>query len=245
MTLEERLSDVLSEFARTVLSDFPVQQILDHLVLRIVDVLPIDAAGVSLIFPSNHPRLVAGSDESAMRYEQLQITLGQGPCVAAYQSNAPVAIPDLAHDDQFPAFAKGALEEGLVAVFAFPLSNGERRLGALDLYRRSAGDLDEQAMSAAQTLADVATAYLINARARQTQAELVATVSHELRTPLTSIHGYVELLEDDLVGALTPQQGEFVGAIGRNGDRLSALADDLLSLSSLESGTFEHEQQDV
>lgn len=38
---------MLSEFARTTVTDFPIQQILDHLVRRIVDVLPITAAGVT------------------------------------------------------------------------------------------------------------------------------------------------------------------------------------------------------
>ena len=33
--------------------------------------------------------------------------------------------------------------EGLVAVFTFPLRNDDRCLGALDLYRRTAGGFDE------------------------------------------------------------------------------------------------------
>lgn len=34
---EEKLSKVLSEFARTLITDFPIQGILDHLVERIVE----------------------------------------------------------------------------------------------------------------------------------------------------------------------------------------------------------------
>jgi hypothetical protein len=79
----------------------------------------------------------------------------------------------------------------------------------------------------------------------QTKTEFVATVSHELRTPMTSISGYTELLQDGAAGDLTPSQQEFVEAIGRNCDRLTALANDLLTLSSLESGTFRHDQEDV
>ena len=52
-------------------------------------------------------------------------------------------------------------------------------------------------MTVAQTLADVTTAYLLNAQARQAKTEFVATVSHELRTPMASIAGFLELLEDD------------------------------------------------
>ena len=235
---ENRLSGVLSEFARTLVTDFPIQGILDHLVLRIVDILPIEAAGVSLISPTTHPRFIAGSDESAVRYEHLQTALGEGPCIAAYETDEPIAIPDLADDERFPRFTANALDEGLMAVFTFPLRNDDRCLGALDLYRTTAGALDAEEMTVAQTLADVTTAYLLNAQARQAKTEFVATVSHELRTPMTSIAGFIELLEDDVGDTLSEDQRGFVDAIRRNSDRLTALADELLMLSSLESGTL-------
>lgn len=242
MTDDDRLSVVLSEFARTLGTELPLQGILDHLVGRIVDILPIDAAGVSLISPATDPRLIAGSDESASRYEHLQTELGEGPCIAAYESDEPIAIPDLAQDDRFPRFAARALEEGLVAVFTFPLRSNERTLGALDLYRSGAGDLDDHDMRAAQTLADVAAAYLVNARAKREKSEFVAAVSHELRTPMTSINGFVELLLDEETGTLTPLQSDYVGRIKANGERLSALADDLLVVASLEAGGGVHPQ---
>ena len=54
-----------------------------------------------------------------------------------------------------------------MAVFTFPLWHGDGRLGALDLYGQSAGTLNKKDMVAAQTLADVAAAYLANADARE------------------------------------------------------------------------------
>ena len=228
-----------------MVTDFPIQGILDHLVRRIVDILPIGAAGVSLISATTHPRFIAGSDESAVRYEHLQTALGEGPCLEAFDTDKPISIPDLAADDRFPRFAEGALAHGLVAVFTFPLRQNERRLGALDLYRTTPGPLDKEDMAAAQTLADVASAYLLNAQARSAKTEFVATVSHELRTPMTSISGYVELLQEDAAGELNHDQASFVEAIRRNSERLTALANDLLVLSSLESGTFGHEPKNV
>jgi signal transduction histidine kinase len=256
---KDRLSDVLSEFARNMATDFPIQGILDHLVGRIVEVLPLDAAGVTLISANTDPEFIAASDESAMRFERLQTELGEGPCLAAYETNTPISIPDLTKDDRFPRFAERAEAEGLVAVFTFPLRHGDRRLGALDLYRETAGSLDEAEMVAAQTLADVATAYLLNARSRadladalameheafeklrlldQAKTEFLATVIHELRTPMTSINGYTEMLQE---GDLDATQIRLLNAVTRNGDRLAALADDLLTLSSLEQSTIAHE----
>ena len=166
MPSEQQLSDVLSEFARTLVTDLPIQAILDHLVERIVDVLPITAAGVTLIAPGVEPRYVAASNEAALRFERLQTALGEGPCLEAHRTGQAVAVADLHRDDRFPEFAPRAIEAGLVAVFTFPLHDSGTRLGALDLYRDTPGLLDAAAMKAAQTLADVAAAYLVNAQAR-------------------------------------------------------------------------------
>jgi signal transduction histidine kinase len=263
---EDKLSDVLGEFARTLATDFPNQGILDHLVHRIVTVLPIDAAGVTLISASAQPRYIASSDASALRFERLQSELGEGPCLEAYATDGPICIPDLAKEERFPAFAARALEEGLVAVFTFPLRDGDRGLGALDLYRGTAGPLDQAELAAAQTLADVATAYLLNAQARadlervsateraaleslrvvdRTRTEFLATVIHELRTPMTSITGYTKLLQDGDAGPLTPVQRRLVEAIDRNNARLTVLAEDLLTLARLEQGAALDEHADL
>ena len=161
------LVGVLSEFARTMATDFAIQGILDHLVGRIVDILPITAAGVTLIAPGTQPRYVAASNDAALIFERLQTELDEGPCLAAYHSGSAVEIPDLRVDDRFPAFAPRALADGLAAVFTFPLNHDDMRLGALDLYRDTPGPLADGSMGAAQTLADVAAAYLLNAQARE------------------------------------------------------------------------------
>jgi diguanylate cyclase (GGDEF)-like protein len=165
---EAKLSAVLREFARTVATDFPIQGILDHLVERIVAILPVTGAGVTLISGGQVPRYVAASNEAALRYEKLQTAIGEGPCLLAYTSGEAVAVPDLQQEARFPHFTPNALDAGLAAVFTFPLRRGGGlQLGALDLYRDTPGDLEPHDMDAAQTLADVAAAYLINAEARE------------------------------------------------------------------------------
>jgi diguanylate cyclase (GGDEF)-like protein len=193
---EKQLSEVLSEFARTMLIDFPIQAILDRLVLRIVDVLPVAAAGITLISPGLDPRYVAASSESALQFERLQTALSEGPCVLAYHTGQPVLVEDLREDYRFPKFAPLALDAGLVAVFTFPLRHGHRQLGALDLYSDDTGPLDDATLEAAQTLADVAAAYLLNAQARDELQE-ASNQSHEraLHDALTELPNRVLLLE--------------------------------------------------
>jgi GAF domain-containing protein len=190
------LSDVLSEFAHTMVTNFPIQKILDHRVKRIVDSMPITSAGVTLIAPRLLPRYVAASDDSALRFEKLQTELGEGPCLAAYRTGEAVAVADLNDEDRFRRFAPRALEAGLTAVFTFPLRHEDVRLGALDLYRETAGALSDELMRTAQTLADVAAAYLINAQARaDLQASSDQSREAALHDALTGLPNRVLLLQ--------------------------------------------------
>jgi two-component system phosphate regulon sensor histidine kinase PhoR len=79
--------------------------------------------------------------------------------------------------------------------------------------------------------------FLVARRIGNPMAELrrqfVANVSHELRTPITSIKGFVETLQD---GAMNdPEDAErFLKILARQTDRLNAIVEDLLTLSSLD-----------
>jgi diguanylate cyclase (GGDEF)-like protein len=195
-TSDRQLSEVLSDFARTMLTDFPIQGILDQLVRRIVEIMPITGAGVTLISETTNPHYVAASDEAAFRFEELQTVLDEGPCIAAYQTGRAVAIADLSKEKRFPVFIIQAREAGLAAVFTFPLHHGDSQLGALDLYRDTPGGLDEDAMTVAQTLADVASAYLVNAQGR---SDLLNSAAHARSTALhdglTGLPNRILLLE--------------------------------------------------
>ncbi len=75
-------------------------------------------------------------------------------------------------------------------------------------------------------------------RMERMRRDFVANVSHELRTPLTAIRGCAETLA---YGALYDRDAahRFVGTIQSHAGRLSALIDDLLNLSRIESGAQE------
>jgi diguanylate cyclase (GGDEF)-like protein len=196
MATDRQLADVLSEFARNMATDFPIQGILDHLVRRIVDILPVTGAGVTLISPSTTPYDVAASDDAALCFERLQSEIGEGPCLRAYLSGQAVVIPDLRANDDFREFGPRAREVGLGAVFTFPLRNPEGQLGALDLYRETPGNLTPGDMEAAQTLADVTAAYLANARARsELQDASEQFHSSSLHDALTGLPNRLLLLE--------------------------------------------------
>lgn len=76
----------------------------------------------------------------------------------------------------------------------------------------------------------------------QTRRDYVANVSHELRTPIASIRAIAETLNDGLVKN-EEKKSSFYNSILNESIRLSALVDDLLELSRLQSGTTQFEKE--
>jgi two-component system phosphate regulon sensor histidine kinase PhoR len=73
-------------------------------------------------------------------------------------------------------------------------------------------------------------------KSEKIRMEFVENASHELRTPLTSMKGYVDTAKDDVKHGRTDQLAHFLDIISRSADRLAELVNDMLTLSSLESG---------
>ncbi|AGF77466.1 PAS domain S-box [Desulfocapsa sulfexigens DSM 10523] len=72
--------------------------------------------------------------------------------------------------------------------------------------------------------------------------DFVANVSHELKTPITAIRGYVETLLD---GAIDNREDaeKFLNIIHRQGSRLDAIVDDLLTLARIEDTAEKNEME--
>ncbi len=69
-----------------------------------------------------------------------------------------------------------------------------------------------------------------------TQRDFVANVSHELRTPLTVLAGFLETLHEMPVAALGEEQrSQYLAMMLEQAQRMQAIVEDLLTLSTLES----------
>jgi len=124
---------------------------------------------------------------------------------------------------------------GLVEGPILRLTRSAKQLGTGDLTAR----FDGRGYSETETLA----AALNYAAAEMSKADslrrdLIANIPHDLRTPLTMVKAYAEMIRD-LSWDNPVKRDEHLNIIIEESDRLSALIDDILSLSKLESGNFE------
>src|SRR5690348_7652827 len=127
----------------------------------------VTGAGVMLMSGDVPRGSLCTTDDVSQVIEDLQYTLGEGPCVDAYQQDRVVAEPDLADSvtRRWLAFTPPALQAGARAVFGFPLRVGTVRLGALNLYRDCSGPLSGERHADALVIADVAARWVLEAQA--------------------------------------------------------------------------------
>ena len=121
------------------------------------DVALMSGAGIMLMADDVQHGWVCSSNEVSARIEELQYTLGEGPCVDAYVEQRPVLEPDLADPatPRWVAFAPSAVQAGVRAVFGFPLRVGDLWLGSLNLYRDRPGPLSDDQYADSLVLAEV------------------------------------------------------------------------------------------
>jgi GAF domain-containing protein len=150
--------------AHVVASQVPPELLCRRLVDACAEELPVTGVGIVLMTDSGPAGVVAVTDGPAATMEELQFTLGEGPCVDSSRTGRPVLQPDLALTGpaRWPGFSAGALEAGICAIFALPLRVGGIRLGVLDLYRDEPGPLGEKDLMEALHYADAATSVLLH-----------------------------------------------------------------------------------
>ncbi|MBB3038766.1 GAF and ANTAR domain-containing protein [Hoyosella altamirensis] len=127
-----------------------------HICVTAMRLTGVDGAAVAVLTNTTKLReLVYATDALAQELDELQFTVGEGPCLDAYR----IQRAELWHDmdsaeaaARWPAFTNDAVSLGARALFAFPVSQPEP-LGVLELYRRTIGELTTAERDAAAACA--------------------------------------------------------------------------------------------
>ncbi|WP_221936668.1 GAF and ANTAR domain-containing protein [Skermania sp. ID1734] len=165
-----------------------VGDVLQHVVDAALVVIPnVDVASVTIRNPEGVFHTPVYSDEVAVRLDELQYELGEGPCVDAAIVDGPGAAEsvNLHKDNQWPKFSREAVELGICAVLTtalYPEAIGQASAAALNLYTRRPRGFEEYDRAAALLLVTHASLALAHTSA-VTAADLQAT---QLRAAIDS-----------------------------------------------------------
>jgi GAF domain-containing protein len=163
----DRLAKVFVEVADTLVDEFDLIEFLQMLADRVAGLTADATVGILLADPRGRLHFMAASDESAKLLELLQLQQQDGPCFDAFRTGRPIVNTDLnaaAAAAAWPHFAQPAVENGYRSVHAFPLRLRDEIIGAMGLFGRTGGDLDDGDVRIVQALADVAAISLLQER---------------------------------------------------------------------------------
>jgi GAF domain-containing protein len=144
----------------------------DRLCEACVVLFDIDAAAISLVFDGASSGTLGSSGDPARMYDELQFTLGEGPCLDSVAHHAPVLVADLADPDdaRWPIYGPALLSHQIRGVFAMPVLVAGEHVGALDLFRVQPGRLAGDHLSGAIAAAELAGIPLLDVMNNDLQA---------------------------------------------------------------------------
>jgi GAF domain-containing protein len=130
----------------------------DRLCEACVVLLDIDAAAISLILDGASSGTLGSSGPAARRYDELQFTFGEGPCLEAVAQRIPILVGDLADPDEgrWPGYGPAMLANHIRGVYAIPVVVAGEFIGALDLFRTRPGPLLGDDLTGALVAAELA-----------------------------------------------------------------------------------------
>jgi len=164
----------------------------DGLAALFVGVFPVTGASVSTVGDILGSETLSASDERAVRIDELQFDLGEGPCWDVVAHGEPVFEPEIQTHPRhrWPAFMEAIRREPIGSIFAFPLSIGTLNIGALDLYHAEPASLSEEHSRQVAAMAEVISRYVMR-RALRIAGELEPGENRHGRRAVHQATGFI------------------------------------------------------
>jgi GAF domain-containing protein len=166
VTADPRL-DALRALANYLVADAPVGDTLHRVAEITTDALPAAAmAGIAMLGEDGQPTTSVSTDPESPEIDQAQYGSGKGPCLDAWRQGRTIRVEDMERAfDDYPEFARAALDHGVRSTISFPMLAGDDSVGALNLYAREERAFDDDDQALGEELAKAAGSVLANASA--------------------------------------------------------------------------------
>jgi GAF domain-containing protein len=226
-----RLNEALTQFATMLVDRYDVGDTLYWLCDLAREVTDATGTGILLEDVDGSLRYAVASDAKTARLEEIQLDLGEGPCMLAHADKEPVLIPALDTEQRFDGWLPRARAEGVEAVFTLPLLSKGSSIGILDIYREQPSELTDQQLTEAGVVANMITTAVLNrqeyeqsvGRTDQLQAALDARILMEqAKGRVSEAHNVDMATAEEIIHKHAAEQGRPIGEVvraiaGRNG----------------------------
>jgi GAF domain len=159
------------------------------------DIVGVNGAGVMVLADGVPQASLCTTGPVSALIEELQYTLGEGPCIDAHRSGRVITEPDLAAPVvlRWPAFAPQVVDAGARAIFGFPIRIGVARIGALNLYRERSGPLSDDQLADALVMAEVVAWSLLSLQANAEPGSVPSELDTRVQTAVHQAAGMVAM----------------------------------------------------
>jgi transcriptional regulator with GAF, ATPase, and Fis domain len=148
------IDDAVTRVARAVNAPNDLQSQLALIVQVARDSMPeIDHAGLSVAHRDGTVETRAATGDLVHKLDQLQYSLGEGPCLHALEAEPVVVVEEAWRETRWPRFMTGARELGLRSQMGLRLYVDEQTRGGLNLYSTSSDTIDPETTLLAELFA--------------------------------------------------------------------------------------------
>ena len=260
---ELRLRDAriraLHEINTAITSTLDLSSVLDILLEKIDLLLPYSAATIRLYDKANgflEPAACRNLDQKEWKFKGWQGR--RDPANIVFETKAPLIIKNLQTDPrvQEPQFYR---KQALVSYMGIPLIAKKETFGTLGFYTKKEHEFSEDEIQFLNTFAGQAAVAIHNSRlyeeikfqagelekANEVKSEFLSVMSHELRTPLNVMMGYVELVQEGMLGEIKPEQNEALKKSLHHSRNLLGMITDILQATRIHASDIKLENSDV
>jgi GAF domain-containing protein len=115
-----------------------------------------DHVGISITHSDGTIETKSATDQLVQDLDDLQYSLGEGPCYDSIRGNGVTVVEDARHDRRWPVYLPQAVERGLRAQLAVGLYSDHDSLGGINLYSTGSTRISEEALGIAELFASQA-----------------------------------------------------------------------------------------
>lgn len=155
----------MADLARSIAPPTSLDALLHDVTAIAKELIPgVGEAGVLLVGKNNTFESLGPTSELTHQLDQIQMDLGEGPCLEAALEEVVVRVDDFRDEPRFPRYAAEVIKLGILSALSFKLYTADRTAGALNLFAFESNLWDPEVETIGTVLAAHAAAALLASR---------------------------------------------------------------------------------